>query len=156
MKNLRVKHMLFAPLVFLLLLFPAHGQSPGDIERLLDEKELSCAQAAWFALAAAPGAAAETLDADGAFSAARERGWLPAKAEGRDPVTMGSLSLLIMKAFELKGGLMYRLTGNSRYAYREMRDRGFLGARAYPSQTVSGEQFLEILDYVAAGQEDVW
>ena len=153
------------PLVFLLLTAPAYGagrwqggledgQIAAEIEALLEEKEISCDQAVYFTLAIAldtpPGGS------QAAFDLAKERGWLPAKAEFSSPITMDSLSLLMMNAFEFKGGMMYRFTKSSRYAYRELKSRGFLGERSYPTQTVSGEQFLEIMDYVTGGEEDIW
>ena len=140
--------------LFLLSLAPVWGQTAAEIEGLLSQKEITCAQAAYFTLAMAldnPPA-----NGEGAFVFAREQGWLPAQADSSGPITMGGLSLLVMKAFDLKGGLLYRLFENPRYAFREMTDRGFISGRAYSTLTVSGEQFLRIagnvLTYIGDGQ----
>jgi hypothetical protein len=131
----------------------AHGQTAADMERLLDAKELTCSQAAYFVLAAAMENPPPNPEA--AFALAMERGWLPAKAEGG--ITLGGLSLLVMKAFNQHlpnaGGLLYRLFPGSRYAYRAMIGQGFIEGRAYPSLKVSGEQFLRILERVLAEGE---
>jgi hypothetical protein len=83
-------------------------------------------------------------DGEAAFQFARAQGWIPSQAKDTDSVTLGALSLLMMKAFNLEGGLLYRLFPNSRYAYREMVRRGFIEGRAYSTLTVSGAQFLRI------------
>ena len=70
---------------------------------------------------------------------------LPAKSENDSRISCSGLSFLVMKAFNLKGGMMYRLTDNKRYAYRELKDRGIITGRAYSNKPVSGEQLLQML-----------
>jgi hypothetical protein len=140
------------PLIFALVLSGAvlaYGQTAADMESLLDAAEVSFSQAAYFTLlATAPGSPPENPEA--AFALARDNGWIPAEAEGSVAVSMSGLSLLMMKAFGLEGGLMYRLFPGGRYAYRAMTSRGFIEGRSYPSSGVSGEQFLRILGKVLA------
>jgi len=142
------KHNLFFvlfPVFFILLSFPAWGQTAAEIEELLSQKEITYARAAYYVLAMA--LENPPANSDEAFAYAMERGWFSKKAKGFSPggsVTMGNLSLLFMKAFNLKGGLMYGITKSPRYAFREMTDKGFITGRAYPGFTVSGEQFLQI------------
>ena len=140
--------------VFLLLFLPVFGQTSAEIESLLGEAEVSCEQAAYFTLAVAldqPPAASQA-----AFALAREKGWLPANAENGSPITFSGLSFLMMKAFDINGGIMYELTGSRRYAYREMKSRGFITGRAYSNLAVSGEQFLQILGNVADEDGGAW
>jgi hypothetical protein len=135
----------------LLLSAAAWGQSAAEMEGLLDAGEITCAQAAYFVLAAAlddPPQNPET-----AFGMALEQGWLPANSKNGDSVSLGGLSLLLMKAFDIKGGLMYRLLPFGRYAYREMAGQGFIEGRSYSTFTVSGEQFLRILENVLNKRE---
>jgi hypothetical protein len=138
-------------LLFLFCAVLVRGQTAAETERLLDAKEITCADAAWFVLSSAPGDPLRDLpweiprDRDAAFSLAMERGWLPKKAESGDGITLGGVSLLIMKTFDIKGGLMYRFFPGPRYAYREMTSQGFIEGRAYPGLKVSGERFLRIL-----------
>jgi hypothetical protein len=75
----------------------ARGQTAADIEQLLDTKEITCSQAAYFVLAAVSEVPPPNPEA--AFILARENDWLPAKAEGGNSITLGGLSLLMMKAF---------------------------------------------------------
>lgn len=127
----------------------AWSQTAADMENLLAAREITFSQAVYFTLASAPGSPPENPDA--AFAMAREKGWLPEGAESGSALTLGDLSLLIMNAFNLKGGLMYRLFPVGRYAYREMTSRGFIEGRSYPDLKVSGDRFLRILGNVLAG-----
>jgi hypothetical protein len=145
-----MKHLIAAGLLFCAVL--VWGQTAAEMERLLDTKEITYAQAAWFTLASAqedppPNPAA-------AFALALEMAWLPENAEPGGPVKLRNLSLLMMKAFDLEGGLMCRLFPGPRYAYREMIRRGFIEGRAYPGFTVSGERFLQILGNVLSHTGD--
>lgn len=129
-----------------------HAQTAAEMEGLLDTEEITHIQAAWFTLASV----LETPPPDqaAAFALAQERGWLPANAEPGGPVKLRNLSLLLMKAFDLEGGLMYRLFPGPRYAYREMKARGFIEGRSYPGFAVSGERFLQILGNVLSHTGD--
>jgi hypothetical protein len=140
----------FPVLLCAMLLFSvtaAYGQSAAELESLLETGEITCSQAAYLVLAAAE---APQANPEAAFAAAREKGWLPVKAESGDSITLSGLSLLMMKAFDLKGGLMYRFFPGGRYAYRTMTSRGFIEGRSYPTLKVSGEQFLQILGNILA------
>jgi hypothetical protein len=83
-----------------------------------------------------------------AFDRAVSRGWLKNAASPDDPVTMGTLSFLMMKAFNIKGGMMYAIFPGPRYAFRTMVSRSFIQSPADPDLKVSGERFLQILGNV--------
>ena len=150
-KAKRAKGMIFVHrslLSILLLMFPVFlpAQTAADLETVLQAPAITCEQAAWFTLAVALDEPPANPQA--AFALALERGWLPAGARDTTPITCGGLAYLMMKAFDLTGGMMYRLTGNRRYAYREMKSRGYITGRVYSGLAVSGEQFLQILGNV--------
>ena len=140
--------------LFLFMTLPSFAQTSADIERILDQKEISCEQAAWFTLAAALEEPIEGSQA--AFNLAVEKGWLPQDAQGSDPITCGGFSYLAMQAFGMKCGMMYRIFENKRYAYREMKYRGYIAGRAWSNSAVSGEQFLQILGNVMADLGGEW
>ncbi|MCL1837410.1 MAG: hypothetical protein FWG46_07685 [Treponema sp.] len=145
-------HCLFVIVLLLLPLAAGNAQSAQEIEQLLETAEITYTQAAYFTLAVALDTLPESGEA--AFAFARENGWLPENAEEGGSATLAGLSLLVMKAFSLKGGMMYWLLDNSRYAYREMTRRRFIEGRAYPAFKVSGERLLEILGNVVAAREE--
>jgi hypothetical protein len=82
---------------------------------------------------------------DSAYRTAEENQWLSKKAAAEKSVTLGELSFLIMKSFNMKGGLFYTLFPGPRYSYRELTRLNLIPGRAYSSLTVSGERLLQIL-----------
>jgi hypothetical protein len=123
------------------------------MDALLAAKSVGYAQSARFVLEAADllprGPEGEMEQA--AFSLALEEGWFPPAAAAGDPVKLGDLSLLIMKAFQLKGGIMYTLFPRPRYACRELAAKKIIQGRSDPALTVSGAQFLHIVSRVLEG-----
>jgi hypothetical protein len=110
------------------------------MDRILDAPEITYAQAARFVL----GAANSPIRGN-AFSTAREKQWLPAKAEADSPIRLGELSLLIMKAFEIKGGIFYSFFPGPRYACRELVYLRIIQGRSDPGGRLDGTAFLQIL-----------
>ena len=127
------------------------AQTAAELEAILNEPAVTCAQAAMFVL----GSAGSALVQNDAFAQAAAMGWLPGNAAPNDHITMGELSYLCMKAFGIKGGVMYAIFPGPRYAYRTMKIRSFIQGVADPAMKISGERFLHILGNVlgAAGGE---
>ena len=133
---------LICALFLLLCIFvsPLSGQTAQRMEALLEEEALSWSDAAIFVLEAADWAAfSNPVDA---FYYARERNWLPKNAQPQDTARLNGISLLLMQAFELPGGIFYSLTKNSHYAYRELVYKEVILGRADPHMLVSGDDFL--------------
>jgi hypothetical protein len=117
---------------------------------ILESKEITGAQAARFVLASC-----EDFKTDGTavdeFAQAKDKGWLP-KTNAEQAITLGSLSFLMMKTFNIRGGMMYAILPGPRCAFRTMMDRSFIQGAADPSTTVSGIRFLQILEKVLNAQ----
>jgi len=130
----------------LLSMLPAflYAQTAAELEAILETPAVSCAQAAKFVLSSAT--VGNTASND--FVRAMESGWFPKGTVADENITLGKLSFLIMKAFDMKGGMMYSLLPGPRYAFRTMVSRSFIQGAADPSMTVSGERFLHILGKV--------
>jgi hypothetical protein len=137
------------------LCFPAvfvAAQTAADMDRLLNMREISYAQAARFVLPAA-GFLADDAAPEAAFVAARREGWLPAEARPEALINFDELSFLIMNAFEISGGLLYSLFPGPRYAYRELQYNKFLPDGSDPDFSVSGESLLAILGKVMDAED---
>jgi len=134
----------------LLLLLPVYlsAQTAAELETILETPAVTYAQAANFVIGSA-GIACEGT----AFEYAAANGWLNNAAE-QDPITLNKLSYLIMKAFEIKGGMMYSIFPGPRYAYRAMVSRSYIQGAADPAMTVNGERFLIILGKVLSAEGD--
>jgi hypothetical protein len=138
---------LFALYTALLSAPRAEAQTAGKLERLLGAPIVSYQDAAWLVLSSVEAVPGGTTPTD-AYQFALNQKWLPKKAAADDSITLGGVSLLIMQAAGIKGGLMFTLTHSSRYAYRDLVYRGLIQGRAYATQKISGERLLQILGRV--------
>ena len=137
----------FPALVLLLLPACVFAQTAAEMDLLLQSETVSAAKSARFVMGAADllpaelhGAAAEMA----AYEMALSKGWIRAAAE--EDFTMKDTAFLVMKAFDLKGGIMYSLFRNPRYAYREMIYRNLITDPMNGTMKVSGSALLVILD----------
>jgi hypothetical protein len=142
---------LFTLLLLLAALSPLPAQAPptaslaGELNAVLDSEAVTWAEAARFVL---PAAGMQAEDAASAFEAARARGWLPKRAAPETLANFGGLSFLVMKAFGIPGGLMYRLFPGPRYAYRELVYRGVIQDQQEKSWKVSGFWLISLIGRV--------
>ena len=143
-------------LVLFLLSAFAFSQTAAEMDDLLGADTVNAASAARFVLGAADllpagvsGAGAENT----AYEMARSKGWI--KAAAGEAITLKDAAFLIMKAFDLQGGVMYSLFKNHRYAYREMVYRKIIPGSINQNKKVSGSALLQILDstvsYIGGG-----
>jgi len=124
-----------------------HAQTADMLQTLLQTKAVSYGQAARFVLEAAD--ITTGFDITSEQDAARfaiEKKWLSNKASAQDTISLEQLSLLIMNAFGLKGGLMYTLFGGAHYSYRELVYKGIIQGRSDPRMKVTGERMLFIVN----------
>jgi hypothetical protein len=156
-KYIRGAKVLIFALGFLVLgLTSLPAQTAAELEAVLETSAVTCAQAARFVTASSGSAASETEGAassgaslpDADFQQAMENGWFPRGTTPDENITLGKLSFLIMRAFNIKGGMMYAILPGPRYAFRTMVSRSFIQGAADPSMTVNGERFLHILGKV--------
>ena len=115
-----------------------------EIENLLDQQAVTYSQVARFVLDAAD--VASISDPEQAFYFAQERNWLPRNAAPDQLARLDGVSLLIMRAFDFQGGIMFSLTGSPRHAYRELIHNGVIQGRAAPNMRVSGYDLLFIIN----------
>jgi len=126
-------------IIFFILLGAAFlsAQTAADMELILDSPAVTYSQAAQFVL--------ESTMQQNAFEQALALGWIPKGAVPNEPITLGKLSFLLIKDFQMKGGLMYSIFPGPRYAFRTLVSRSIIQGSADPGMTVSGEWFLRIL-----------
>ena len=112
------------------------AQTANQIESLLNTKAVTYEQAAWFVLSAAD------IDEQDTFNFAVQQNWLTKKAAPENQINLRQVSLLIMQAFNIKGGPMYSITKNAHYAYREMVYQNLIQGRSDPGMAVTGELLI--------------
>jgi len=139
------------------IIFPAFlsAQTAAELEAVMETPEVTNAQAAKFVLGSTRTAGSTGTASENDFEQAMANGWFPKGTVSDESITLGKLSFLMMKAFDMRGGMMYAMLPGPRYAFRSMVSRSLIQGAADPSMTVSGERFLLILGKVlsAAGEE---
>jgi hypothetical protein len=124
-----------------------------EIETLLNTKAVSYGQAARFVLEAA-GTLITDSPEEAFYHAVRQR-WLPANSRADDNARLDAVSLLLMRSFEMKGGIFYSLTKNSHYAYMELVYNDVILGRHDPAMPVSGAKLLFYVSRILAMRGEV-
>jgi len=138
-------------LLFFTLSAPLFAQTAAKLEALLDEPELTWSAVAAFVLEAS--AAADSLNQQEAFSFASEREWLPKDAAPADTARLNGVALLLMRSFDLRGGIFYNLSKTPHYAYRELVYKGLIRSETDPDMPVSGRDLLLIISKLLSIKE---
>jgi len=144
---------------FLLLVFLFSGvlagfaQSNKLIDGVLGQKEADYSTTIYLVLSAA-GIVPESATVEDAVKVLGEKNWGIAQPDPSATISLGQYSYLLMKAFDIEGGLMYRLLPGPRYAPREVAYLGFVTDRPTPYRSVSGEEVLRILGMVLSWKEE--
>ena len=152
-----MKNMRFMALILLLLPAMVFAQTAAEMDGLLAAETVSAARAARFVLGTAdllPAALSGQLAEKAAYDMASANGWIKIAAE--ENINLRDTAFLIMKAFDLKGGVMYSLLKSPRYAYRELVYSGIIRGRSEQATIVTGAGLLQMLDRTLrfAGKEE--
>ncbi len=121
-----------------------YAQSNELIDKLLAEEVATFGETAVLVLSGA-GLIGDSSSEGEAISYIRDKNWGFKEIKADSPVTAGALSLLIMQAFDIPGGIFYSLFHGKRYAYREMVYLGLITKRGGPYRKLSGEEVLRVL-----------
>ncbi|MCK5008553.1 MAG: hypothetical protein KAR73_14270 [Spirochaetales bacterium] len=129
------------------------AQSNEVIDALLEEETTSFGQAAYLVLTASGRISDDTTPAEAAAEIVGQ-GWTVPARTAEEPLTLGEYSFLLMQAFELKGGIMYRIIPGPRYAGRELAYLRFIKGNTSPYRTFSGEEAIGILGRLMEWKEE--
>jgi hypothetical protein len=129
------------------------GQSNEVIDSILAEEQATLARAAYLVMTAS-GAVEETQSVEQAFAALQAKPWGFASAAADDKVTLGSYAYLVMRAFGMRGGVLYSIFPGKRYAAREFVYRDFIQGNGAPGRILTGREVTHVLGRVldALGQ----
>jgi hypothetical protein len=138
-------------LVLLLSVLPISAQSNQLLDQLLDQSEAHFGDVVYMTLAAAK-LLPDTAAPEEALMVLQQQNWnitiLPPEA----PVTLGTYSYMLMKAFKLNGGILYSVFPGPRYACRELGYLKVIASDARPSRFLSGEEAVRMLGKVMERQ----
>ena len=146
-----MKKCFLLPILALMGLATSPAQTAAEMETLLNTQAVTYAQAARFVLQAAD--AATIAHPAEAFRFAQENDWLPKDVSPDTAARLDGISLLFMRSFDLKGGLLYSFFKTPHYAYRELVYRSAIQGRVDPQMAVSGYQLIFITNRILESKE---
>jgi hypothetical protein len=91
----------------------------------------------------------------GAFQYAAEQNWLPKQASADQAARLDGVALLVMRSFNMKGGIWYSLVKSPHFAYRELAYRDIIQGRTDPAMTVNGDNLLYIVNRALSQREEL-
>lgn len=119
------------------------GQSAKIIDDILETDESTFGQASYLILNALGGG--EAADFKTALTELQARNIIDASVDSEDTLSFKQYAFLLMKAFEIKGGMMYRIYPCQRYAYRDLRYLSVFQGKTEPDRKVSGLELLQVM-----------
>lgn len=128
----------------LFLVLSAYAQSADIITDILESEEVTFGQISYLT-AVQMKIVDDSASYEDAVVALYENGYIPIIEEFDAPVPAVDLAYLYSKLWNIKGGLLYRITkGAPRYAFRQFQADGIVSADMDPSAYISGEKALSI------------
>lgn len=140
-----MKKIIVTLLLFFCSTFFSAAQSSERLSDLMETDKISKGQAAYLT-ATLMNLVEESAGNQDAFAVLQEHKLFSAKDNPDDAITIGHISLLYMKACGIKGGILYTITKNRRYAFRELKARGILPNQVTSTMLLSGLDALNLLN----------
>ncbi|MCR5290840.1 MAG: hypothetical protein K6E51_12680 [Treponema sp.] len=141
---MRFKSKLIFVFLFSFCIAGLHAQSAEFMSQLLESKRVTYGQACYFT-ALYKGSIPESVSQQEAFDFINKTGYVYKDSVTADDfVTMADLSYLIVKAFNVKGGIMYSLFPSPRYALRLLESDGLVAQFTDPQGKIKGDDFIAL------------
>ena len=144
------------PFLFIVVLFSVSFSLPGQqnavIDELLEEEKATFGKSVYVILSASE-TIDEGLSPEEAAALITRKEWHVKPKGPEQPVTLGEFAAVLMKAFDIKGGLFYTLFPGPRYATREIEFRNFVYGRISPYMHISGTEAVTIVRKAAVWKE---
>ena len=129
------------------------AQSNETLDRFLAQERAVFGYSAYMVLTAA-GELPEEASPQEAAAAVSRIGWSDKVSASETPISLGEYSYLLMKAFDIRGGLMYTLFPGPRYAARELKYLQIIPGKPAPGRSISGTDAVQILGRVLEWKEE--
>jgi hypothetical protein len=135
--------------LFLGVAFSLEAQQNKVVDDFLAQSPAKLGSAAYLVMVGA-GRMPDASSLDEGFALAKKLGSLPAAAEASSGLKAEELALLVMKGFDIPGGVMYSILPTNRYAFKELVTRGVIDASTKPESLLSGEEALRVISGAAS------
>lgn len=150
---MKIKRLYLLGLVLVCFPLILSAQSNTVIDELLEKEKADWGRTTYLVLTAA-----ELMDESTAISEVltnlEKQQWKLDAQQSEDAITLGEYSYMLMAAFDVPGGLMYKLIPGPRYAARELGYLNFIDNDKSPYRTLSGEEVLRILGRLMEWKEE--
>lgn len=146
-----MKKVLFI-VVLLFTIIPIYSQSNQIVDQVLAQELIDFDKGVYLILSAGGVITQDRTPAE-AMATLEGLNWHITVKKATDKMSLIDASMLIMNALELQGGIMYSLFPISRYAYKEMKFKGFIENATDGNRLISGVELLTILGKSLAYKE---
>ncbi len=133
--------------VFLLSALFVSSQTNEFVDSLLSEASVDYGQISYLVLVASDNLS-EDSDPAHAYELLENLGWAPKAGSVESSVDLANYAYILMRAFGMKGGIMYSFFPSPRYAYRELVARQVIQGRSDPDMKLDGIVAVRMLGRV--------
>ncbi len=130
--------------LFLGALWPLAAQNNALIDVFLQKEAADFGTAAYLVVVGA-NIANETITIEQAKKIVLEKNWGFTEKDSQEPLRAGELSLMLLNALELRGGLLYSLFGGPWYAFKEATYRGWFPSHYSAFRILKGWEVIQAL-----------
>ena len=144
-----MKHTLCITVAGLLIAAAAFGQAAEKIDKILETEKATFGQATYL-IQTALNDGSDELDFETAFDRFKNENenLIRNSVSAEDVIPIKTYAFLLMKAFDVKGGMMYRIYPCPRYAYRDLRYLAVIQGKNNPDAVMQGTSLLQILSRI--------
>lgn len=136
---------IFTLLFVALAAFSLSAQSSEKISEILESPKVTMGQVAYLAGTCGQGLPDESTYGE-AFSEMQNRGFISPNLSADDEATLSRVACLLAKSTEMRGGIMFSIFKNERYAFKEFKARGIVPQNADPSMNLDGHDAFGMLN----------
>ncbi len=123
----------------LVAILPVAAQSASEISLILEKKATNTLDFSYL-VASSAGFQGNPFQA---YAWCDRFNTFPLDGTMNDPATPKAISHFLMANYQLQGGIMWTLTGSPRYAYKELKSRGFWPRGTDPDTALSGRDLIK-------------
>ena len=134
-------------IIFAVAVSGISAQSADVVDNLLASENANFGDSVYMAVVGS-GLADDTISIDEAVKLINSKGLNAGNKSAEKNISLGEFSYIVMKLFQMDGGIMYMLFPSPRYAARELDYLGLIDGDAHPGNPVSGSEIIRIISGV--------
>lgn len=140
-----MKKLMLSIIFTVLCSFALSAQSSEKISDMLKSEEITFGQASYL-IATYKEIISDESSYETAFNAMLNRNLVPGDYAADDLVTLKQAAFLCMWSMNIKGGLLYSIFKNPRYAFKELQAKGVLPTEVDPDIYITGREYLGLVN----------